>query len=260
MNFCCLRCEYETKTKAHLIAHLNSKKICNVSDGKINIDRVILIKQLTEKNYNEKTYNCRWCFKPFNHNSNRCTHSKICKMNPANKELNSDEEDDNEEIEENDVTILTTTLNLKEIEKKFQMLEKKIEILQSAPQIINNNIFNNSNQPSSSTLTTPLASIEETNTNIGERPITSSQRLLVWNKDFDELIASGQCPCCHSIITQQNFEVGHIVAKAMGGSNKLSNLRAVCRKCNARMHCMHMNNYIEEMKEYREIMASKKVN
>lgn len=240
MTFCCLRCPYETKQKAHLIKHLNSKTPCVVSDGKEDIDRNVLIKQLSEKKYNEKTYDCKWCSKPFNHNTNRSQHYKICPKNPLLISDDSDEKDaSDEEIHEMDYVPKSTYL---ELEKKYQILQQEVERKKMTPQIENPATEVAQQQPQ------PEDSIK----------VIRRNRLLVWNKDFGELIAYGDCPCCSSTITQQNFEVGHIIASAKGGTNNLLNLRAVCRKCNSLMHTTNMDDFIDEMKDYRDIMKSKK--
>lgn len=51
----------------------------------------------------------------------------------------------------------------------------------------------------------------------------------------------GDCLCCGTEpITKNNFHVGHIEAKAKGGSDDMSNLRPVCGWCNTRMGTKNM--------------------
>jgi uncharacterized C2H2 Zn-finger protein len=82
MDLECQRCGYMTKFKQSLIRHLEKKKECNIINN--DISRDLLIRQLTEKIYNDVTYNCTYCDKLFNTSSNLTKHKKICKKNPEN--------------------------------------------------------------------------------------------------------------------------------------------------------------------------------
>lgn len=51
------------------------------------------------------------------------------------------------------------------------------------------------------------------------------------------------CPCCNlSTINFNNWEAGHVVARAKGGSDDISNLRPICGGCNKRMGVTQMVN------------------
>lgn len=80
-KFVCKLCGYDTDVKFCLISHLQKKNICS---NEQSYSRENLIKELTEKKYNEVTYDCHYCNKKFNDRSNRTKHHKICKKAPAN--------------------------------------------------------------------------------------------------------------------------------------------------------------------------------
>jgi 5-methylcytosine-specific restriction endonuclease McrA len=65
--------------------------------------------------------------------------------------------------------------------------------------------------------------------------VSSAMRCALWNQWFSETNGNGECPCCHRAITQQSFHAGHIVARAQGGADTLSNLVPLCPQCNTSM-------------------------
>ena len=69
-----------------------------------------------------------------------------------------------------------------------------------------------------------------------KRPqLNAALRMTLWNETFGEKNGTGQCYCCNREITQQVFEAGHVIAVANGGSDHISNLKVVCKKCNLSM-------------------------
>ena len=73
------------------------------------------------------------------------------------------------------------------------------------------------------------------------KPLNYATRMSVWNVTFGEDIAFGQCYCCKRKVTQQDFEAGHVISVANKGSDHITNLRVVCRKCNLSMGVQDMN-------------------
>lgn len=63
--------------------------------------------------------------------------------------------------------------------------------------------------------------------------ISKSVKKKLWNKYFKTI--DGECFCCKTKIDSFNFEAGHVVAKAKGGDNSISNLRCICSTCNKSM-------------------------
>ena len=62
------------------------------------------------------------------------------------------------------------------------------------------------------------------------KPISKSLRKKVWAKCVDE-----KCEICSGTIAFDDFEAGHIVARAMGGQTELDNLIPICFDCNRAM-------------------------
>lgn len=79
-TFDCKRCGHIANKKGDLLKHLQRKHPCEPS--KENIPCSVLITELTHKDYNDKTYDCRKCGKKFNACSNRHRHEKICTVVP----------------------------------------------------------------------------------------------------------------------------------------------------------------------------------
>jgi len=74
--------------------------------------------------------------------------------------------------------------------------------------------------------------------------IPQAMRLAVWNIAFGgPEVGVGACACCERAITQQDFECGHVVSRAVGGSVTLDNLRPVCRACNRSMGKVNMDEF-----------------
>ena len=64
----------------------------------------------------------------------------------------------------------------------------------------------------------------------------------VWDKRFLGK-TDGICFCCDDAITIHQFHCGHIVSVHDGGKNDVSNMEAVCVRCNLDMSTMNMNVY-----------------
>lgn len=71
----CKRCGQDTATKSSLIRHLKRVSPCEGA-GTISIEDYL--KELTHKDYNEKTYDCEHCGTRFNSRSNKSRHKKTC--------------------------------------------------------------------------------------------------------------------------------------------------------------------------------------
>ncbi len=85
MNFKCERCNEKFSTKSILKTHLQKKNPCEPKFS--SEDPKLLLSKLYDRNLNEKTYDCEFCKKKFNFTSTKCTHKKICKLNPDNKPM-----------------------------------------------------------------------------------------------------------------------------------------------------------------------------
>jgi hypothetical protein len=100
------------------------------------MSREDISKGLTNKTYNEKTYDCDFCGKKFNFASCKCKHKKICKRNPINiKKTEKDNENDNVNSDNTTVNDNDDTENAnKEI---VITTAERFDITSSSPSITN---------------------------------------------------------------------------------------------------------------------------
>lgn len=73
--------------------------------------------------------------------------------------------------------------------------------------------------------------------------IPRAVRNSVWNEAFGREAGIGPCYCCKRVVSQQDFECGHIVAVARGGLNDLANLKPVCGSCNRSIGARDMDEF-----------------
>jgi len=73
--------------------------------------------------------------------------------------------------------------------------------------------------------------------------IPKGVRVDVWNKYVGKDKVEGKCFVCNKPIRITNFEVGHNKAVSKGGSDRITNLRPICRKCNLSMGTMSIEAY-----------------
>jgi len=71
---------------------------------------------------------------------------------------------------------------------------------------------------------------------------TKHQRKKIWQKYIGNDI-HGQCFCCSGGIDAFSFQMGHIMAHAEGGSERLFNIRPLCECCNDKMGTMNLFDY-----------------
>lgn len=77
----CKRCGYTTDYNHSLLRHLRRQKECPPSLS--DVQRDILISELTDKTYNDVTYDCTHCGMKFNSRSNKSRHTNhSCKKRP----------------------------------------------------------------------------------------------------------------------------------------------------------------------------------
>ncbi len=75
--------------------------------------------------------------------------------------------------------------------------------------------------------------------------IPKAVRDAVWMRDVGNS-KSGKCYICPRIITDDNFEAGHIISKHNGGNDDYDNLRAICIPCNRSMKSTNLEDYKEK--------------
>lgn len=95
--------------------------------------------------------------------------------------------------------------------------------------------------------TDEITSNTETKKEIKRKNIPKAVKGACWNENIGPDNASGQCfTGCLNIISQQNFQVGHIIAVSNGGSDELSNLKPICQQCNTSMGDQNMDEFIKQ--------------
>ena len=73
---------------------------------------------------------------------------------------------------------------------------------------------------------------------------SASERMAVWQRHCgNEYDHKCLVKFCQNMMNPFQFDVGHVIAKAKGGSNCLSNLKPICAKCNKSMGTMSMDEY-----------------
>lgn len=81
-----------------------------------------------------------------------------------------------------------------------------------------------------------------------KQSIPKNVRNIVWNHYIGEDIIKHRCLCCKKVlITNTNFEVGHVLSEKNGGTHEINNLRPICGSCN---HSMGIENMVEFVVKY----------
>ena len=81
-----------------------------------------------------------------------------------------------------------------------------------------------------------------------KQSIPKNVRIIVWNHYIGEDIIRHRCLCCKKVlISNTNFEVGHVLSEKNGGTHEINNLRPICFACN---HSMGAENMIEFVVKY----------
>jgi 5-methylcytosine-specific restriction endonuclease McrA len=81
-----------------------------------------------------------------------------------------------------------------------------------------------------------------------KQSIPKNVRMIVWSHYIGENIIQHRCLCCKKVlISNTNFEVGHVLSEKNGGTHEINNLRPICFACN---HSMGAENMIEFVVKY----------
>jgi len=73
--------------------------------------------------------------------------------------------------------------------------------------------------------------------------IPKKVKMDLWEKYFGRKKAEGQCFVCSKKIHISQFEAGHVVPASKNGSDKINNLRPICRGCNGSMGNRNLYEY-----------------
>ena len=83
--------------------------------------------------------------------------------------------------------------------------------------------------------------------NKNKKYISHALRRLVWNTYINRQVGEHVCLCCEStMISQLNFECGHVISVNNGGKLTLENLRPICTPCNRSMNSKYMVVFMKE--------------
>ena len=78
-----------------------------------------------------------------------------------------------------------------------------------------------------------------------KQSIPKNVRIIVWNHYIGEEIIKHRCLCCKKVlITNTNFEVGHVISEKNGGTHEINNLRPICFACNHSMGAENMIDFV----------------
>lgn len=73
------------------------------------------------------------------------------------------------------------------------------------------------------------------------QPISSKIRCQVWRTYFYTL--DHACPLCNNIISLDKFDCSHMISFKNGGTDEISNLIPLCKKCNNKMSSTNLVEY-----------------
>ncbi len=226
----CKFCQHVSSSKSNLLKHLRRINPCINTENPNTISDYI--EELTKKEYNEKTYDCKFCGTKFNAYQNRHRHYKTCKYAPKEDDVSISSSTDSGE--QSTITIEDLQLQISEQKDLIYILEQRILELERI--VGSSQDVNTSQQP------------QEASTSANQpkkkNKISSALRIACWNRYIGDHIAKANCLCCRStIISMSQFQCGHVKSHADGGEATLSNLRPICANCNGSMGRMNMRDF-----------------
>ena len=77
--------------------------------------------------------------------------------------------------------------------------------------------------------------------------INKTLQALVWEDCYNEYYKVKCYVCNSNEITPFHHHIGHILPLAKGGTNKRTNLKPICDKCNLSMGTQHMEEFKESI-------------
>ena len=119
--------------------------------------------------------------------------------------------------------------------KWITMPRNNMEIAESDSELMDIESIENINSGSNSN--------QISNINKKRKPIKKPVRQALWTQYYQNSI-EGLCYVCQTNkITCFNFEVGHVIAVANGGTDHIKNLRPICKSCNCSMGTQNLESY-----------------
>lgn len=209
MSFTCTRCEECFKRKQNLKRHLDRKYPCKekkVKKGKI-------IKKDIENIHKEDVKLSR----------NSVVDCDFCKQNVSTKNIKRHYRNTCTLIPENKRQFFINKYN----NNKKHINTEKYNVIEAT------NINIASNKP-----------IEiDANTIIKRKKIPKSVKDTLWDSLIGKEFGVGKCYVCLREIDCKTFDCGHIQSVANGGSDKIDNLKPICKTCNSSMATMNMETF-----------------
>lgn len=231
--FSCKRCGYDTKYKHVLINHLKRTNICDPTLDDIDVND--LLDELLPK---DKPFKCVNCGKGFSHDTSLCRHKKNCIKELQGKDVRVIQSSSNPSVR---YIILNSTPKF-DIQLVDQMLMNTMPKFDEQPVRQHTETTKTENQSDNAS---PIAQVSKSKSKSkSDTKITPAQRRACWSKYIGEGVGKTKCLCCDmNYVTQMAFQCGHVVARANGGSNDISNLRPICATCNMSMGTMDMREF-----------------
>jgi len=88
----------------------------------------------------------------------------------------------------------------------------------------------------------PIELAESMSTSSERKSIPQSVRMELWRNHFGEQY-EGTCFVCSEKIKKDQFDAGHVIAHAEGGSDTADNMRPICKTCNTSMGTMNLKEF-----------------
>ena len=79
------------------------------------------------------------------------------------------------------------------------------------------------------------------------KSISKIKRQKIWRNTYGDKTDAKCCICLYNSVSVFSFQCGHIVALAKGGTDELSNFKAVCQACNLSMGTENMNEFRKKL-------------
>lgn len=260
--FTCERCGDNFARKDTLITHLKRKTSCPMTNSQRT--REDIISELSHRHLNEKTFDCHFCGKKFNHSSCKCKHQHICRQNPVNNQTSNEVDviasthdttsattntndviiEDNTKDDQNNRTSFDYLLT-RRIEEAITPLIKEINVLKQNYAALASKLQKIQHQGQN------ISVVTDDNVVMDTRPPPHRKRKIqeclknqVWDKWFGFDVGKAKCWCCnHMTIIQCSFVCGHVVAESQGGETTINNLRPICAPCNSSMGAENMKDF-----------------
>ena len=81
-------------------------------------------------------------------------------------------------------------------------------------------------------------------TKVKKKAIPKVMKDLCWSKYVGDTIGKTPCMCCETNqIKMNDFQCGHVIAEANGGTITVDNLRPICKACNVSMGTENLNEF-----------------